>query len=261
MRKALCGLWLVMSSALVLPSAAPAQTKENAEDFAKDVLAAIFGPNWNLSLEGGTSNHGRLLLQRMPLPGGGTGERVLRGDGGYHYGVGAGVDLLLRMGFRIGYSYSSTDLAFRTDEGNGSTVLDIDDVAKLKSHVVSLQLLRYMLPARAAITPYASVGVVGTWWQLAADSTTVSGDSEFRVGSLASVGLKFKLADRIDMRLEGAWSSVTNPFTGRDSYRVTDGLVVDEPTRVSRSDYRIGLVYHFNKPELKRPDLGAARAQ
>lgn len=246
----------IVCGALILaaaPTHAHAQLKENAEDFVKDVLWALFGPNWNLSAHAGTSNHGRFMLQRVPTGGGAVSERVLRAEGGFSVGVGAGVDILLRAGARIGYTYSSTNLVFRTDNGDGSGLLDVDDAGQMKSHAISFEIMRYLLPAQAPITPYATAGIVGVWWALNDDVTMLdaSEGTQFRGGGQGVVGLKVKVSDKMDARFEVASASVRNPFTGSESYRVLAGTTIDEPTRVSRSGLRFSAVYNFGKPDVK----------
>src|SRR5215212_6496848 len=78
-----------------------AQTKEDPESFMRDVLGPIFGPNWSLFAQGGATTFGRFLLQS---PGVGGGQRALRSETGYNVGGGAGVDVLMHVGFRATYS-------------------------------------------------------------------------------------------------------------------------------------------------------------
>ena len=246
----LCGL---------LSAAAPAQAqqKETADDFVKDVMSAIFGPNWNLFLHGGTNNHGRLLLQRV----GAAGERALRGDGGYHVGAGAGVDILLRTGLRLDYAYGTSDLMFETDNGDGSTNLDINDVAELKTHTLSIELIRYMLPAISTVSPYAVVGLTGVWYSLGEDDVDFGGtaDSQFRTGASAALGLKVKLSSKFDVRFEANSASIRSPFAGNESFIVGGGATIDEPTRVNKRDIRMEVVYNFGRPDRPAPRARASR--
>jgi hypothetical protein len=248
----------VLLSVSLLPTSLLAQRGRSADENAHDVLSSVFGPNWNLSVHAGSNNHGRFLLQRATLAGGAGGERVLRSHEGFTVGLGAGVDILLHTGVRFGYTYGSTDLVFRTDVGNGSEVLDVDDVGKLESHSVSVELLRYMLPSTASVTPYATVGFVGTWFSLNGELASVDDTeaTQFRTGALAALGLKVELSERFDLRFEAGSGSTRNPFTGRDSYRVQSGTTIEEPTRVSRSSIRFVALYNLGKPDR---DLRSAR--
>ena len=63
--------------------------------------------------------------------------------------LGAGVDILLRMGFRASYTFTSNKLNFTTDNGDGSDALNMDDVGTIKTHTATIEVMRYMLPAGA----------------------------------------------------------------------------------------------------------------
>ena len=235
------------------PEVSNAQTtgapKEQADDFMQDVLGALFRSSWNLFAHGGFTSDERFVLQRAANPL--DGERALRSSTGFNFGGGAGVDVLLRMGFRATYTFSSSDLSFKTDNGDGSEALDIDDVGTLKWHTAGLEVVRYMLPVSAGINPYATLGVQGTWWQLDEESALVtsSGTSTpFSLGPLGSFGVQFKATNSLSARLEITLSSGRNPFTGNESFRALSGPAIDEPTSVSRRDYRLIGVYHFGKP-------------
>src|SRR5687767_13413205 len=156
--------WLVVGTFCAL-AAAPvvhAQRNVDPEDF-EGAFWGLFGPNWNLFAHGGWMTGGQYLLQQSPgVP---SGERALRTEDAFSIGGGVGVDLLPRMGWRLDYTYASSDLGYRTDIGDGSSAFDVDDVATLASHVVSVEIVRYMLPTTAAVTPYAGAGLLGAWWE------------------------------------------------------------------------------------------------
>lgn len=236
---------------LVLGAAAPAsahaQLKDEAEDFMRDVVMHIFGPHWTVFANGGASTNGRFMLQ-APAVG---GERQLRSESGWNVGGGAEVDVLLHIGLRLGYTFSSRDLEFRTDNGDGSENLDIDDLGKLRSHMASVEIMRYMLPLQAAINPYGGLGLQGTWWNLDRNSVLIdkgSGSTQFRWGGIATFGMLFRFTKAFGMRLEASPASVGNPFTGRHSFRAFGGPTIDEPTRVNQTDYRIAFSYTFSPP-------------
>lgn len=229
------------------------------EDFVQDVIGALFRPNWNLYMNGGAATHGRFLLQRMATPV--AGERSLRSEDAFTIGVGAGVDFLLRSAFRVSYTFSESDLEFHTDDGDGSEQFDVGDLGLLQRHVAAVEVLRYMFPARSAITPYGSAGLAAAWWLLEDSSplaTPTGGSSQFRLGALATFGLQVQLTPYSGARFEVATSSIRNPFTGSDSYRAQGGMTIDEPTRVSQTDFRLAAVYYFAGPE--RPRLPAPTA-
>ena len=238
----------------LLPTVTQAQRprdRNTAEELAED-LKPFLGANWNFSIHAGNNNHGRFLLQRVPVTGDPAAERSLRAENGYTLGAAVGADIMLRAGVRLGYTYGSSDLVFETDIGNGSEVLDDDDVSGLETHTVAIELMRYLLPSTASVTPYASAGFVGTWYVIEAESDFVEDEAgtQFRTGALAVLGLKVEFNDHFDVRFEGTSGSIRNPFTGSDSYRIPVGETVDEPTRVSRSNLRIVATYNFGKPEL-----------
>ena len=226
------------------------ELKKEAENLGKDILKRLFSPRWDIHVHGGLSNNGRFLLQR-PFDVA-FGERELTSNYGFAFGAGAGVDLLLRTGFRLDYTFSSSDLEYRTDNGDGSEIFDIDDVGKIKRHAASLELIRYLLPARAHVTPYFSVGVLGAWWVLGQETNLVvpaGGSTQFRWGALGTLGVRANVTDRFDLRLEAQKNSIQSPFTGRDSFRSLAGVTIDEPTRVSENEFRLIAVYRFYKPD------------
>jgi hypothetical protein len=245
--------WLFLAASTVLlaaPSISIAQQKEDPEDFKHDVLNAIFGPNWNVFAHGGLTTNGRFMLQSPPAPA--LGERSLDGASGFDFGLGAGVDILLHSGFRLGYTYASNDLEFRTDNGDGSTALDVDNIGTLKTHTASVEVMRYMLPARAAFTPYGTVGLVGTWWVLDQNSALIvpaGGSTQFRWGGVATVGFQGRLSEQLNLRLEYVKASTGSPFNGEHSFRIATGSTIDKPTRASKTDYRLAVVYYLSRPE------------
>jgi hypothetical protein len=235
------------------PDSTKAELKEQAQDFVHDVLRALLGPNWNVFAHGGFTTDDRFLLQRAANTV--DGERALQGSTGFNIGAGGGVDILLRMGFRASYTFTSNDLNFKTDNGNGSHALDIDDVGRVKTHNATLEVMRYMLPSRAAITPYGTLGIQGTWWVLDEKSplvTSSGASTPFNVGPLFSFGIQFKASDHFSGRLETTLSSGHNPFSGNKSFRALSGPAIDEPTSVSRTDFRLAGVYHFGRPTLPK---------
>jgi hypothetical protein len=245
----------VISILLATAGAAGAQSNGNGngngegEDFVRDVLAKVFGPNWNIFAHAGPSTSGRFLLQGAVGPN--FGQRALRADDSFHLGGGVGVDLLPRVGFRLSYTYTNSDLVFRTDDGDGSETFDADDGGSMKTHLVAMELIRYMLPARVFITPYGSAGLVGAWWMLDQESAMITpsgGATQFRVGALASFGLQMRLAGGLHTRLEVTSASVRNPFTGSESFRALGGDTIDEPGRVNKTDFRVAAIYSFGRP-------------
>jgi opacity protein-like surface antigen len=245
----LCSLVAIPTIPTISSAQAADSTKEHAEDFVHDVLQALIGPNWNLFAHGGFATGHRFVLQRAANTL--DGQRALRSSTGFNVGAGAGVDILLRMGLRVNYTFSSSDLNFKTDDGTGSDALNIDNVGRVKTHTAALEIMRYMLPSRATINPYGTLGIQGTWWVLDETSPLVTSggaSTPFSLGPLFSFGVQFKATDHWGGRLEASLSSGHNPFTGNQSFRALSGQTIDEPSGVNRTEYRLAGVYHFGKP-------------
>ncbi|MGH7677821.1 MAG: hypothetical protein ACRENU_05090 [Gemmatimonadaceae bacterium] len=228
---------------LAMPTSSFAQEQDDGNAI-NDLFDAFLTANWSAYINGGATSHGRFLLQQ-PLAG--IGERALRSENGWNLGFGGGVDILPRTGFRMAYTYTSSDLAYRTDDGDGSDVLDIDDGAGLHSNLLSLEIVRYLLPHTASFTAYASAGVTGAWWGLDESPSVIApgGSTQFRVGAVGSFGVQFEMTDHIDARIEVGRGSIRNPFSGNESFVGLGGTPVDEPTRVGRNDFRLAGVYRF----------------
>jgi opacity protein-like surface antigen len=245
--------WIVVGIFCALAAAPIAHAQRNVEpEELEGAFWGLFGPNWNLFAHAGWMTGGQYLLQNSPgVP---SGERALRSEDAFSVGGGVGVDLLPRMGWRLDYTYASSDIGYRTDIGDGSRAFDVDDVATLASHVVSIEIVRYMLPTTAAVTPYAGAGLLGAWWDLSAPTpgAVANNGTEFRFGALASLGVQLRLGQHVRARLEAVTTSSRNPFTGRDSFRATSGTTIDEPGRVSRIDYRLVGTYSFGRPRSSR---------
>lgn len=226
------------------PMNANAQVKDEAEDFVKDILWSVFGPNWNVFLQGGFTTTDRFLLQAV-----GGGQQALTGNTGWNIGVGGGVDYLLRQGFRFYYTYSNNSLHFRTNNGNGSSNLDLDPDASVHANTLGIELIRYMLPARTKVTPYGTLGLIGTWWGLDESPVVIGagGSSQFHWGANLAIGLQVRAWEKFGARLEASSITTGSPFTGKRSFRTTNGVVIDEPEFVGRMDWRLVGVYYFRK--------------
>ena len=254
----------LICSLVAMPTISSAQAaadapKAEAQDFVHDVLQALLKPNWNLFAHTGFAENDRFLLQQAVDPS--LGKRALETSNGFNIGAGAGVDILLRMGFRASYAFTSSQLNYKTDNGTGSNALNIDDVGTLMTHTVALEVMRYMLPARSAFTPYGTLGIQGTWWALNQKSPLVdagAASNPLSISPLFSFGVQFKASDKWSGRLEASLASGRNPFTGNKSYRALAGPSIDEPTNIGRTDFRLAGVYHFSKPKLPSLDAPVA---
>ena len=238
--------------------ASPLDAQSNDGPTTSDVFRSVLHSSWNAFLNAGAGSHGRFLLQEVA----GGRQRAVTTSNGFSAGGGIGFDFLPRSGARLSYTYSASDLVFRTDDGTGAEDLDVDDGGTIQSHIVSAELIRYMFPARGSVTPYGSAGLVAAWWVLAnepAIAVTAGGSSMFRWGAVANFGVQFQLSDHASGRVEIAKSSTGSPFSGRDSFVVPGGATIDEPTRASQTDIRIVGVYYFSKPNDARIPVTARR--
>lgn len=255
-----------MCSIVATPIISKAQsdsTKDQPTDFVRDVWRALFGPNWNLFAHGAMTTSDRWLLQQAANPA--EGARSLQSATGWGVGAGAGVDILVHTGVRLDYTYGSSKLNFRTDNGDGSKALNIDNVGNLKSQTLAAELIHYMLPWRAAINPYGTIGIQGTWWTLDANSPFVTGigaATPFSLSPLFSFGVQVTGDEKFSARLEATLYGGHNPFTGNRSFRsLAGGTVLDEPTNVQQTDFRIAAVYHFGTSKKKTSETPALKAQ
>jgi hypothetical protein len=206
-------------------------------------MGSLFGGYWNVYLNGGYTTNGDFLMQRTA-----GGERVLTSENSWNVGGGVGVDLLTKTGLRLGYTYSSGDLSFLTDMGDGSEAFDVRKFTTLTTHVVDVEILNYMTPARSSIAPYAAIGLSGAWFSADDNSALVlksGGSTQFRWGAQASFGEQFHLGDGLYTQLEASSHSLGNPFSGQNSFTATGGTTIDEPSRVNKTDYRLAFVYRF----------------
>jgi len=244
--------WLVLTlicSLVATPTIAKAQASDSTkdpQDFVHDVLRALLGPNWNVFAQGGVTTSDRFRLQQVANPV--AGQQAVESATGYSVGGGGGVDILLRTGFRLSYTFASSKLNFRTDNGDGSSALNVNDVGTLKSSTMALELIHYMLPWRASINPYGTIGLQGTWWSLDEKSPLITGvgaASPFSFSPLFSFGVQYRPSHKFSARLEAVLSSSHNPFTGNRSFRSLSGTPIDEPSSVARTDFRLAAVYHF----------------
>jgi hypothetical protein len=250
--------WLfvgVTCALLAAPMPSMAQDKGELKKEAtslNDIIGKLLTPYWDISLHGGLSSNGRFLLQRpLEAP---FAERVLTSNTGWSIGASAGMEVLQLMGVRLDYTFASSDLRYRTDNGNNSRLFDIDDVGKIKNHIASVEVIRYLLPARSHVAPYFSLGVLGSWWVLGEENNLVvplvidgEGSTEFRTGGLATIGVRANVGHKFDVRLEAQKNSIKSPFTGRSSFLALAGTTIDEPTRVSQNNVRLIATYHFSR--------------
>jgi len=244
--------WLLVSlicSFVAVPTIARSQA--DTTNLIHNIMHGFAGPNWNVFANGGVTTGERFLLVQALDPA--AGQRSLQTAAGWNVGGGVGVDLLPQIGVRLGYAFTSSNMNYRTNNGNGSSALDIDDVARLKANTVSLDALKYMLGSRAMVSPYGSVGLQMTWWSLDQKSNLVSSNgagTPFSISPLVTFGVQVKAATHWSGRLEAVMAGGKNPFTGKSSFQSTAGPTIDEPTSVNSNSFKLAAVYHFGGPKV-----------
>lgn len=208
-------------------------------------------PRWTVELYGGLANQGRFLLEALDGPNGIVPQRELRADNSFSFGGSVGATVLPRTTARLAFTRTSSDLEYRDDTGDGGDLLDVDDVAGLSSNVLSLELMRRVLSERTRLTPYAGLGIAFTWWNLderGPGPLIVAGDDDdtlFRFGGAAVLGLQYRATPNWRVRLEATTFSIRNPFTGNTSYVPVSEFIIDEPSRVRQTHFRLGVAYTF----------------
>lgn len=220
-----------------------------AQGLHEDSSRWVFGlSRWTLEVHGGAGTFGRFLLE-APTTGSTPGaEREVSAEKGFAVGGAIGATVLPRTAVRLTYTHTSSDFVYRDDSGTGSAALDVDDLGGVATHMLSGELTRFLVAEANSIVPYASAGFVASWWSLDEAASGVQapgGTTQFRWGGMATLGLQFRVSSRFRVRFEAASASVRNPFRGSESFTTVEGVTIDEPNRVSKSDYRIVLVYGF----------------
>jgi hypothetical protein len=253
MLKTRCLVFSLCCSLIAVATRARAQatdtTRKETENFVRDLIRGLVGPNWNVFAHGGVATSERFLLQQAVDPA--DGKRSLQTATGYNVGGGVGVDALLHLGLRASFTFSSNNMNFRTDNGDGSNALNMNDVARLKSYTGTVEAMRYMLTSRAPISPYGSLGLQCTWWSLDEKSpfvTSAGAGTPFSISPIFSFGVQAKASDHWSGRLEAALASGKNPFTGQHSFQSNLGQTIDEPASINQTAFRVAAVYHFGRP-------------
>jgi hypothetical protein len=254
--------WIVAGSACAV-CLLPAHTASAQERSVRDLAAWLFNMrNYNVGINGGIGNYGRFLLENPTRSVADFNERELRGLGAWTVGGEFGANILPRVGAQLSFNYTHSNLEWRTDNGNGSEIFDTGKVTGLSHYVLGLEVIRYLLLENSRVSPFGSVGVLATWWNMSDDEddnifddtlAKPDGSSFFRWGGTGSVGLQFRVAKQWRARLEAQTASIGNPFSGRSSYVSVFGRTIDEPSRVRKTYFKLGILYAFGKPRSPLP--------
>jgi outer membrane protein W len=247
---------LALSAAVASPAGAQSTTNDH---FVTDMVKALKDPaRWSLSGNVAASRTEPYLLQTTQL-----GERAVRAERGVAWGLGTGFDVGDKLGLRLGWSYTNSNMEFRDFNGTGSDLLDVEDIGKLKTNIASLDVVHYFVGSRSLISPYAGAGVAGVWSGLAPQGdflATPGGSQQFHWGLDASVGVQVRVIEKLFGRAEWATMGSHNPFNGNRSYRAVNGVNIDEPTRINKTEWRLAATYYFGTPATQ-PTVTATKAQ
>lgn len=247
-------LALVLGVAVALPARAQSTTNDH---YVTDILDALTSPSrWSFSGNVATSKFESFLLQNTA-----GGERAVRGDRAFGFGLGAGFDVDDKLGVRLGWAQTNTGMEFRDYNGTGSNALDVDEIGHLKTNIASLDVVHYFVGSRSLVSPYAGAGVAGVWSSLGPEGdalATPGGSQQFHFGIDASLGVQVRIFDQLFSRFEWASTGSHNPFNGNRSYRASGGSTIDEPTRIAKTEWRFGASYYLGKHSASKPTVAAA---
>jgi opacity protein-like surface antigen len=241
-----------LACGVALTSPAGAQNTQNTtnDSYVTDMVTSLTDASrWSLAGNLGTNRYGTFLMQSVP-----EGERALRGDRHFAWGLAAGYDITDKLGLRLGWTYTNTNMQFEDYSGTGSDLLDSEDLGKLKSNVAALDVVHYFVGSRSLIAPYAGAGVAGVWSALGPEGPaliTPGGSQQFHFGINANVGVQVRIIPQLFGRAEWNSMSTRNPFNGNRSYKTTVGDTFDEPSRVSKTEWRFAAAYYFGEPDVK----------
>jgi outer membrane protein W len=229
------------------------------DSYVTDMLSALTHKSrWSLSGNLATSSYGTFLMQNTP-----AGERALRGGRQLGWGLASGFDITDKLGARLGWTYTNTNMQFKDFSGTGSNLLDVENLGKLKSNIAALDLVHYFVGSRSLIAPYAGAGLAGVWSSLGSENAaliTPGGSQQFHMGINANVGVQVRVIPQLFGRLEWNTMGTHNPFNGNRSYKTAGGSTFDEPSRVSKTEWRFAAAYYLGKTS-KQPDMTATAGQ
>jgi opacity protein-like surface antigen len=250
-----------LACGVALTSPAGAQDTQNStnDSYVTDMVTSLTDASrWSLAGNLGFNRYGTFLMQKVP-----EGQRALRGDHQFAWGLAAGYDITDKLGLRLGWTYTNTNMQFEDYSGTGSDLLDSDDLGKLKSNVAALDVVHYFVGSRSLIAPYAGAGVAGVWSALGPEGPaliTAGGSQQFHFGINANVGVQVRIIPQLFGRAEWNSMGTRNPFTGNRSYKTTVGDTFDEPSRVSKTEWRFAAAYYFGEPDVQ-PAVTATRTR
>jgi hypothetical protein len=177
------------------------------------------------------------------------GQRSLNANTAFVLGGSLGAWLWDGTAARLGYTWATTDFEYRDSSGLDRTLLDVDDLNDLNTHIISIEVIQMVLDPRRRIVPYILAGLNGEFWVLGDpernDAILTTDGSQFRWGSSAGIGLQFRVSQPFAIRLEADRFILGSPFRGRTAFHPALGLTFDKPDDVTMPRYTLGLVYTF----------------
>jgi opacity protein-like surface antigen len=259
---------LAFAFGLAVATPAGAQSANN-DSLVTSMLDMVMDPSrWHLSLHGGAGSFGNFLLQQTPL-----GAVALRANRSFAFGGGGGFDIDDNSQIKLDYTYTGSNLKYRDWTGTGSDLLNVSDLGRLQSNVVSLEADHYFVGSRSLVSPYAGFGVAGAWSHLSPDVVPTSvflnaptqflqtpgGSQKFGFGATANLGAQVRLTQEFFARLEWATMNTPNPFNGNRSFQ-SPFITYDQPSRVSKNEWRVAAVYYLGKqpPSQQRPTVATS---
>jgi len=217
----------------------------DAQRTLRDVKGRFFEiANWSLEGTAGYGNIGRLLLQDV-----GDRQRELNPTGQFSWGFGAAVVVLERTEVRLGFTRVTGNLAYDDDTGDDGSFLDVDDLGDIGASILTIEAGRFLFAHQGRFSPYARAGFAIAWWGLDDESGEfLENGTETRLGGSGALGLQYRVTRQVAVRVEAATFRGRNPFTGKSSFRTTDGFTIDEPASISANVYRAVISVGLGRP-------------
>lgn len=177
------------------------------------------------------------------------GQRSLNADVAFVLGGAIGAWLWDGTAARLGYTWATTEYKYEDSSGLDRSLLDLDDLNDLNTHIISLEVIQMILDPRRRVTPYILGGLNGEFWVLGDrerdDAILTTDGSQFRWGGSAGFGLQIRASQPLAIRLEANRFILGSPFRGRTAFHPAFGLTFDKPDNVTMPRYTLGLVYTF----------------
>jgi hypothetical protein len=175
-------------------------------------------------------------------------------------GLAAGFDITDKLGMRLGWTYTNTNMQFKDYSGTGSDFLDSDDLGKLKSNIAALDVVHYFVGSRSLSrrTPVPALPACGRH--------SVPRAAAHHPRRLAAVPHGHQCERRradsdhpSDVRAHRVeHHGDAEPIHGNRSYKSTVGDTFDEPSRINKTEWRFAAAYYFGEPD-KQPAVTAAK--